>query len=163
MSESALQLEAIAKSFLSGEDRLQVLNGASVLEAFRTAAGALTQFRMGQSPILDDNGNGVFDELLDGLVSRNYSIGAGILRAGDDPVVGPVSSPAVVTSERYDLEVRNVTTTGFEDKTPNNNACDTHRKHCHTEHFSSKHSAAEFACHRRQLSIGEELMNLPGT
>ena len=128
MSESALQLEAIAKSFLSGEDRLQVLNGASVLEAFRTAAGALTQFRMGQSPILDDNGNGVFDELLDGLVSRNYSIGAGILRAGDDPVVGPVSSPAVVTSERYDLEVRNVTTTGFEDKTPNNNACDTHRK-----------------------------------
>ena len=65
----------------------QVANGDSVYGSFIRARDVIS----GQSPQLDDTGNGVGNENSDGLFSREYFLGTGIILAGDAPLIGAVS------------------------------------------------------------------------
>ncbi len=70
----------------------EVLNGVNIRDAFRNVREAI-RFLSGnhyQSPRLDDNGNGVGNELSDGRLARKHTIGLGIRLASDDPVVTPI-------------------------------------------------------------------------
>ncbi|MFK7956326.1 MAG: FG-GAP-like repeat-containing protein [Lysobacterales bacterium] len=89
----------------------QVLNGASVGQAFRFARSAI-RFRQGsQQPQLDDSGNGVPNEFADGLVARNYAIGSGVLLAGDDPIIASLSVSDELTGD-FEAITAEVTSTG---------------------------------------------------
>jgi len=68
-----------------------VLNGANVNDAFLHAKVAVEFAGGNQTPYCDDNGNGIGNERLDGQVAGTYTLGAGIMLAGDDPLVGSVS------------------------------------------------------------------------
>jgi len=86
-------------SFISGGDISfstffwqQVANGANVRDAFVHGVNAIDYASQGQTPMLDDSGNGIGNELgVDGRVARDYTIGVGIILAGDAPVIGSVS------------------------------------------------------------------------
>ncbi len=90
----------------------QVANGATVRAAFEVARSGARFSACPRNARLDDNGNGVFNELADGVRAQNYAIGSGVLLAGDDPVIGNLVSPSVIGTESYSLVVENVTTTG---------------------------------------------------
>lgn len=90
----------------------QTLNGATVRQAFRNAQQALSFGPFPQVPELDDNGNGIPNELLDGLLAARYSIGSGVLLAGDDPVIGSISDSAPIRQTNYSVFVDGVTSTG---------------------------------------------------
>jgi len=94
----------------------RVLNGASVKAAFDFARDAIqftNDVSQQQFPQLDDNGNGNGNDLGDGQVARLYAIGAGILLAGDDPVIGAVNPPQTLNGGTSALLVADdVTTTG---------------------------------------------------
>jgi len=68
---------------------IRVLNGAHVEQAHLHAASAI-RFASGQRAQIDDNGNGIPNEAADGLIARTHTIGAGVLLAGDDPVIGHI-------------------------------------------------------------------------
>jgi hypothetical protein len=68
----------------------RVLNGASVLDAFVHAKKAIAFSCDTQLPQLDDNGNGIGNEKLDGQLAQYYTIGVGIMLAADDPMIGSV-------------------------------------------------------------------------
>jgi hypothetical protein len=107
-----------ASLFLNGEISfskffwIQTLNGARVRQAFRLARNATRFGNRGPDAQLDDTGNGIANELLDGLLSNRYSIGSGILLAGDDPLIGTAASNAISTTSQYLLFVEDVTSTG---------------------------------------------------
>jgi len=91
----------------------RVLNGANVRNAFTWAADAIRFACKGQTPQMDDNGNGVCNEKADGTLSKNYTIGTGIMLAADDPIIGSVSDPQNLAGEKSTvLWAKNVTTTG---------------------------------------------------
>jgi hypothetical protein len=92
------------------------LNGATVRQAFRVASQAIRTGPGSQTAELDDNGNGTPNELLDGLVSSRYSIGTGVLLAGDDPVIGAISAPAKIASRPVIVTVSGVTSTSSIDR-----------------------------------------------
>jgi len=84
-------------AFLSGGDISysrffwnQVANGASLREAFLQAKTSIRYACPRQIAGLDDNGNGIGNERTDGEVARGCVIGAGIILAGDAPVIGSV-------------------------------------------------------------------------
>jgi hypothetical protein len=95
----------------------RVLNGTDVLYSFLHATKAMERSCQGQTPRLDDNGNGVGNEKIDGSLSRFYTIGVGIMLAGDDPLIGSIC-PEQTVSEfgSATIWVENVTTTGTIDK-----------------------------------------------
>ncbi|MEM9181718.1 MAG: C13 family peptidase [Pseudomonadota bacterium] len=90
----------------------QALNGATVRNAFNLARAAMQFNTTAQSPQLDDNGNGISNELLDGQVARFYAIGKGILLAGDDPLLGSITVNGDLVSDFESISVAEVTTTG---------------------------------------------------
>ncbi|MEM7705747.1 MAG: 6-bladed beta-propeller [Pseudomonadota bacterium] len=90
----------------------QVLNGARLRSAFLVARSALRYRSNSQTPGLDDNGNGIVNEFIDGFRSRLFSLGNGILLAGDDPLIGEITLPATLTAVATPLSVAQVTTTG---------------------------------------------------
>ncbi len=90
----------------------QVLNGASLRDAFNLARTAVAFSARGQTPQLDDNGNASPNELFDGAYSQGYSIGSGVLLAGDDPLVDSVQVNAVINGFLEPITVVGVTTTG---------------------------------------------------
>jgi sugar lactone lactonase YvrE len=94
-----------------------ILNGMNVRDAFINAKNAM-YYCAGQSPQMDDNSNGIGNEKLDGLLSREYSIGVGIMLAGDDPVVGSISPGQTLYdgSTSATIWAEDVTTTGAIDK-----------------------------------------------
>jgi len=93
-----------------------ILNGMNVRDAFVNAKNAM-YYCGGQSPQLDDNSNGIGNEKQDGLLSREYSIGVGIMLAGDDPVIGLVSpGQTLYGSTSAIIWAEDVTTTGAIDK-----------------------------------------------
>lgn len=93
-----------------------VWNGAKVFDAAAYAAGAMGSVGAGQTPLLDDNGDGLYDDN-DGPLSRRFAIGAGILLAGDDPQIGAASAPQTLSGgTSATLSVDNVTTTGRIDR-----------------------------------------------
>jgi len=70
----------------------QVFNGANVRDAFVHGVNAIDYAAGGQTPLLDDSGNGIGNELgIDGRKARDHTIGVGIMLAGDAPMIGSVS------------------------------------------------------------------------
>jgi hypothetical protein len=89
-----------------------VLNGANVRAAFAQAYDAMV-YCGGQKPVMDDTGDGVADEKKDGYVARCYTLGAGIMLAGDDPVIGSVVPPQTLQgTTTATVWAENITTTG---------------------------------------------------
>ena len=68
-----------------------------------------------QNAELDDNGNGVSD-LLDGLASSSFSIGSGILLAGDEPLIESLQVNVNLASDFEVVRVDGVTSTGAIDR-----------------------------------------------
>ncbi|MFC1841284.1 C13 family peptidase, partial [Thermodesulfobacteriota bacterium] len=90
----------------------RVLNGTNVRDSFIYAKTAMA-YLAGQTPVLDDNGNGIGNEKADGIESRNYSIGTGIMLAGDDPIIGEVSPMQTIEAGgTASIWASNITTTG---------------------------------------------------
>jgi streptogramin lyase len=110
--------------FLSGGDIsfskffwTKVLNGTNVRESFLHAKSAISYACPDQTPRIDDNGNGVGNEKADGQLAKNYTIGFGIMLAGDDPVIGSVSPEKTLNvGTSATIWVEDVTTTGTIDK-----------------------------------------------
>ena len=95
----------------------RVLNGAHVNDAFTHAALAMDFAANGQRAELDDNGDGLFDTATDGLLAQRYSIGSGILLAGDDPLIGRVSDAQTLDgTSMATIWAEDVTTTGSIDR-----------------------------------------------
>ena len=95
----------------------RVSNGANVNDAFLHGKNAMVFLEDGQVPQLDDTGNGVGNEKADGWLARNYTIGIGIMLAGDDPVVGSVSPEQTLSGEiSATIWAKEVTSTGTIDK-----------------------------------------------
>jgi DNA-binding beta-propeller fold protein YncE len=95
----------------------RVLNGANVRNSFLHAKNALAFSCLNQTPYLDDNGNGVGNEKPDGQLARYYTIGVGIMLAGDDPLIGSISPEQILDGETTaTIWVEDVTTTGTIDK-----------------------------------------------
>lgn len=91
----------------------QILNGASVNTAFTHARIAMEFSADGQGAEMDDNGDGVFDTKTDGQLAKNHILGAGIVLAGDDPLVGQVSPPQTLSGfASATIWADQVTTTG---------------------------------------------------
>jgi hypothetical protein len=95
----------------------QVLNGATIRDAFVHALNAIGYAFPGQVPQLDDSGNGIGNESgIDGRLARDYRIGTGIMLAGDDPLIGSVSPPQTLSgTPSATLWTQEVTTTGTVD------------------------------------------------
>ena len=67
-------------------------------------------------PQLDDDGDGLPNSLFDGLRAANYTIGSGVLLAGDDPLVGMVMVNSQLSSDFEQLTAAGVTSTGVIDR-----------------------------------------------
>lgn len=91
----------------------RVINGANVKAAFAHAQVALSVPGLTQNPMLDDNGNGVGNEKADGALARAFTIGAGIMLASDDPIIGTMCPEQTLNGQPgAALWVDDVTTTG---------------------------------------------------
>jgi len=96
----------------------QVANGANVRDAFLHAKQAVefTTARMQGGAVvarLDDNGNGLGNEKSDGQIARNYTIGVGIMLAGDNPLIGSISPEQTIPAgASATIWADDVTTTG---------------------------------------------------
>lgn len=89
-----------------------ILNGAPVRTAHFLARRAI-QFSAGSvTPLIEDQGNSVPNEIFDGIVARFYSVGRGILLAGDEPVVGSISLPIQAVADFESITASGVTSTG---------------------------------------------------
>jgi sugar lactone lactonase YvrE len=96
----------------------RILNGLNVRDAWLNARQAMS-FTSGQkqTALLDDNGNGIGNETGDGILSRDYTIGAGIQLAGNDPLIGSVVPDQVLQGQTSStLWADSVTSTGTIDK-----------------------------------------------
>ncbi|MFC1495496.1 6-bladed beta-propeller [Thermodesulfobacteriota bacterium] len=90
----------------------RVLNGANVRDSFIYARTAMS-YLADQTGMLDDNGNGIGNEKTDGLEAREYSIGTGIMLAGDNPIIGEVCPDQIIgEGGTADIWARDITTTG---------------------------------------------------
>ena len=96
----------------------QVLNGATARDAFVHAINSVGYAFQGQEPKLDDSGNGVGNEQgVDGRMARYYTIGTGIMLAGDEPLIGSACpDQALSGAVSATVWVENVTSTSSIDK-----------------------------------------------
>ncbi|OQY59471.1 MAG: hypothetical protein B6245_06495 [Desulfobacteraceae bacterium 4572_88] len=95
-----------------------VLDGASILQAFEYARGLIsyasrTYNQAKQSPQLDDSGNGKGNENLwsrfsqiDGKLSQKYKIGAGIMRADGDVAIRVTSASQTLSLDKRSAFIR---------------------------------------------------------
>ncbi len=94
----------------------RVLDGMNVRDAFINAKNAIS-YCNGQTAQLDDNSNGIANEKSDGTVALYYTLGVGIMLAGDDPLVGSVSQEQILSGESSTtIWAQDVTTTGTIDR-----------------------------------------------
>ncbi|MFC1798871.1 C13 family peptidase, partial [Thermodesulfobacteriota bacterium] len=93
----------------------RVLDGMNVRDAFINAKNAIS-YCQNQVPQLDDNNNGIGNEKIDGIVAMDYSIGFGIMLAGDDPLIGSVSPSQTIGENTATIFAQEVTTTGTIEK-----------------------------------------------
>ena len=68
-----------------------VFGGTNIYDAFTLSSSAISFSIESQTPLLDDNGNGIGNEKEDGLVSIDSFIGNGTEIGGDIPYIGSVS------------------------------------------------------------------------
>ncbi len=95
----------------------RVANGANIRDAFFHGKNAMELLHDNQTPHLDDNGNGDGNEKPDGNLARNYTIGAGVVLAADDPIVGSVYSVQTQGGETSaTIRADGATTTGVMSK-----------------------------------------------
>lgn len=82
-----------------------VLNGMTLRRAFEDAVNAisLAGTETAGKPILDDTGNGIGNESVDGVRTAGYAIGAGIRLSGNDPVVRAAPLDTVLFGEPSSL------------------------------------------------------------
>ncbi len=91
----------------------EIRSGESIFKAFtdsRTAMGLWSQSLSSTGPQLDDNGNGISNELSDGVIAKKYKIGIGV-KIGQDGISYPdqafnnknISEPFVVNSKEEPL------------------------------------------------------------
>ncbi|MEM9529301.1 MAG: 6-bladed beta-propeller [Pseudomonadota bacterium] len=75
-----------------------IFNGASLGEAFDAAATATSASFPLQTPLLDADGDGVFNSSDDRAVVQLRLIGTGATSGGEAPTLGPVTAPQVIAS-----------------------------------------------------------------
>jgi sugar lactone lactonase YvrE len=91
----------------------RVSNGMNVRDAYLHAKRALSFVGSKQEAFLDDNGNGIGNEKSDGQVAFSFTIGFGITLGSDDPLIGSVSSPQILSGQASaTIWAKDVTTTG---------------------------------------------------
>ena len=73
-----------------------VFNGVSVGDAFALAANALGESYDYQTPLLDDNGDGVGNDVTDGDLAAVTYIGNGVRQYWDGPEIGAVSPEQMI-------------------------------------------------------------------
>lgn len=90
----------------------EVFNGATVRDAKVFAGAAMRYAPVSQNAQLDDNGDGISSKL-DGRRARFHAHGAGILLAGDGPLISEIStSQSLTLGDTTTIAVNDVTTTG---------------------------------------------------
>jgi len=95
----------------------RVANGANLRDSFIHSKKAMSYLTDNQVPQIDDNGNGIPNEKVDGYLSQSYTLGVGIMLAGDDPLIGSVSPEQALNSETSaTIWAKDVTTTGTIDR-----------------------------------------------
>ena len=91
----------------------RIANGTNIRDSFNHAKMAMAFLTKNQTPQIDDNGNGIANEKIDGYLSRGYTLGVGIMLAGDDPLIGSVSPEQMIVDETSaTIWAKDVTTTG---------------------------------------------------
>ncbi|MGA1839498.1 MAG: MopE-related protein [bacterium] len=92
---------------------MQVLNGARVEDAFINSHDSIIFTGNTQYPMLDDNGDGIFNYAEDGASSRDFYIGVGITLAGDEPIIGSICPEQDLDGDTLaGIWVKDITTTG---------------------------------------------------
>ncbi len=76
-----------------------VMNGENVKNAFWRARTAMEFLSQEQTPLLDDNGNGIGNEGSDGQTAGKHFIGMGIQLAADEPSIGKIMSDQTLHGE----------------------------------------------------------------
>ncbi len=90
-----------------------IFNGMTVGNAFFSARNSTRYAYSNQSPLLDDNGNGIGNEDDDGIAARDIHIGNGVVSADDLPVIGsPVPTRHLYGESSVTLSVSDVTDAG---------------------------------------------------
>jgi|GEM_PF-1017569 len=114
--ESSWLLSGGAVSF-SNYFWTEVFNGENLEDVFLTARKSTTDTIDDQTPLIDDNGDGVYEEDKDGGVARNTYIGNGTIVSGDAPVIAEVSPEQTI-------EGTTTTATFFADGVSDNDGID---------------------------------------
>ena len=87
--------------------------GANLNEAFDAGRQSLAASLSPQVPVLEDNANGIGNDGLDGQLTGGYSLGSGIVVAGDPPLIGTITPDQTLDGQASgSVEISNVTTTG---------------------------------------------------
>jgi len=74
----------------------QVFNGNNLWGAFSLASDAMRDPVHYQTAMIDDNGNGIANELDDGVLAESINIGNGVQISGDAPVISKISDDQVL-------------------------------------------------------------------
>ncbi|KPA11262.1 NHL repeat containing protein, partial [Candidatus Magnetomorum sp. HK-1] len=88
-----------------------VYNGFSIRDAFLNGQNGVAFSCNIQVPQLDDNGNGISNELLDGIVSQHRTIGSGIRLAENSPFIGTTNEYLNITQSHATITAKDVTAT----------------------------------------------------
>ena len=76
-----------------------VMNGMNLFDAFIFAKNSIEYTYQSQTPIFDDNGNGIGNENMEGELAKEITLGMGLISAGDIPDIGSVSSRQILYGE----------------------------------------------------------------
>ncbi|KJU84627.1 cell surface protein [Candidatus Magnetobacterium bavaricum] len=68
-----------------------VANGQNVFDSFVSGKEIIAYDSSSQTPLLDDNGNGIGGDATDGAVAKAYTIGKGLKHAAEVPTLGNIS------------------------------------------------------------------------
>lgn len=91
----------------------KIFNGSSLRESFRYADRAMRFSADSSGGLLNDDGSTEPNQKSDGLLSRSFRLGSGILLAGDDPLVGSISESQSLDGEvEATVRIGDIATTG---------------------------------------------------
>ena len=76
-----------------------IFNGMNLDDTFISAKDAIQYTYKNQMPLLDDSGNGIGNEDIDGALAEVTSIGNGVFSAGDIPIIGSVSPNQILNGK----------------------------------------------------------------
>ena len=91
----------------------QVELGATLSQAFAAGEAFLQTSTSPQIPQFEDNGNGVANDGTDGRRTQNFTLGSGVVVAGDPPLIGDIAGPGQLNGNASaTVTVSDITTTG---------------------------------------------------